>query len=290
MTPFPTDQSRDRRIEDPTNLWIIHPAGRRLLPGFVARGVSANAVSIGGMVLGTLAALAYAHWDSWPYAIIGLLMSVGWLIADGLDGMIARATGTASALGRALDGLVDHGVFILIYVSIALSIDTAEGWILACSAGAAHAVQSNLYESERARFHRRCKGIGIAPPQVRSRNPLVIIYDYVLSTLDRFAFPFDDALRRHGQPADFGAAYGVAALRPMRLMSLLTANVRVYAIFLACLFGNPRAFWWFELVPLTGILIVGVLWHRAVEARLIHGQGVAPGYPSQSDSTSSQRT
>jgi hypothetical protein len=54
----------------------------------------------------------------------------------------------------------------------------------------------------------------------------------------------------------------------MRLMSLLSANVRVYAIFLACLSGNPRWFWWFELVPLTAILLIGLAWHRNVERRL----------------------
>ena len=125
MTPPPPDQSRDRRIEDLTNLWLVHPAGRRLLPWFVARGISANAVSLGGLVLGALAAAAYSRWDSWPFAVAGLLLSIGWLIADGLDGMIARATGTASALGRALDGLCDHGVFVLIYVVLAWSVGTA---------------------------------------------------------------------------------------------------------------------------------------------------------------------
>ena len=32
MTTPPPDGSRDRRIEDPSNLWLIHPAGRALLP------------------------------------------------------------------------------------------------------------------------------------------------------------------------------------------------------------------------------------------------------------------
>src|SRR5690242_6951984 len=102
MTIPPPDGSRDRRIEDPTNLWIVHAAGRLLLPWFVARGISANAVSLGGLCLGALTAVAYANWHAWPFALLGLLLSLGWLIADGLDGMIARATDTASPLGRFL--------------------------------------------------------------------------------------------------------------------------------------------------------------------------------------------
>jgi hypothetical protein len=274
LMTIPPDRSRDRRIEDPTNLWIIHPVGRRLLPWFVARGISANAVSVAGLFLGVLAALSYAHWSAWPFALAGLLLSIAWLIADGLDGMIARATGTASPLGRALDGLCDHGVFILIYVVLALSIGTVEGWVLACTAGAAHALQSNLYEGERARFHRRCKGMAAVPP-APSGNPLLRFYDHIACTIDRFALPFDEALRR-GDAERLSKAYGEQAAKPMRLMSLLSANMRVYLIFLACLTGNPRLFWWAELVPLTAILLIGLVWHRAVEARLIRVEAAPP--------------
>jgi CDP-diacylglycerol--serine O-phosphatidyltransferase len=56
----------------------------------------------------------------------------------------------------------------------------------------------------------------------------------------------------------------------MRLMALLSANMRVYAAFLACLAGNPHLFWWFELGPLTLICIIGLAWHRAVERRMMH--------------------
>jgi hypothetical protein len=268
MTPPPPDQSRDRRIEDPTNLWVVHPAARLLLPWFLTRGISANAVSLGGLTLGTLAALAYGQWDQPAFVVAGLLLSIAWLVADGLDGMIARATGTASPLGRALDGLCDHGVFAVIYVVLAWSIGTPEGWALAWAAGAAHAVQSNLYESERMRFHRRCKGIAMAAP-VPSRNPLVRFYDRFAGMLDRFALPFDTAMRSQEDPSVLAHAYGEQAVRPMRLLSLLTANVRICAIFLACLAGNPRLFWWLELVPLTVILVAGLVWHRAVEARLV---------------------
>jgi CDP-diacylglycerol--serine O-phosphatidyltransferase len=288
MTPPPPDQSRDRRIEDPTNLWVVHPAARLLLPWFLTRGISANAVSVAGLMLGTLAALAYGQWHNPAFVVAGLLLSIGWLIADGLDGMIARATGTASALGRALDGLCDHGVFAVIYVVLALSVGTTEGWVLAWTAGAAHALQSNLYESERARFHRRCKGMAVAPV-VPSRYALVRFYDHVAGTLDRFAQPFDTALERQDNPARLAAAYADEAARPMRLMRLLTANVRILAIFLACLAENPGLFWWLELVPLTVILLVGLVWHRAVEVRLVRSltsrERPIPSTPSPSRRT-----
>ncbi|TPG14439.1 CDP-alcohol phosphatidyltransferase family protein [Sphingomonas oligophenolica] len=271
MTTPPPDGSRDRRIEDPSNLWIIHPAGRALLPRALTLGVSANSVSIAGLVLGGAAAFAYTQWDSPVFALVGLLFSIGWLIADGLDGMIARATHTASALGRALDGLCDHGVFALIYISLALSIGTAGGWALALTAGLAHAIQSSLYEGERARFHRRIKGVALAVPPAPTGMLLVRIYDSVAGSLDRVSMPFERRMARAADPVAFGRRYGESAAAPLRFMSLLTANMRVFAIFIACLAGNPRIFWWIEIVPMTIILVTGIALHRRIERQLAGG-------------------
>jgi CDP-diacylglycerol--serine O-phosphatidyltransferase len=276
MEPPAPDRSRDRRIEDPTNLFVIHPAARSLLPWFVSHGISANAVSVSGLSLGALAALAYANWISWPFSCIGLLLSVGWLVADGLDGMIARETGTASPLGRFLDGICDHVVFLLIYVAVAASLGTLQAWILSGCAGAVHALQSNLYESERARFHRRCIGIATAAP-ARGRNAVLRIYDHVPALVDSFANRFDEVLGRGADQVQLGAVYGANAATPLRFMSILSANVRVYAIFVACLAGDPRLFWWFELGPLTMVLVIGLCWHRAVESRLVRSLHSAPG-------------
>ena len=269
MTRPQPDGSRDLRIEDPSNLWLIHPAGRALLPAAVRAGVSANAVSGCGLILGAGAAFSYAHWHDWRFSVLGLLLSVGWLIADGLDGMVARATGSASALGRFLDGVCDHGVFLLIYVALAISIGTAEGWVLASVAGIAHAIQSSLYEGERARFQRRAKGIAqpaLAP--VRG-NALVRAYDTIATSLDRLSLEFERRLARDPDPLAFGQTYAEAAAPTMRWMAWLTANVRVEAIFLACLIGDPRLFFGFEIVVLSVVAALTIARHRAVERALL---------------------
>ena len=272
MTVPPPDGSRDRRIEDPSNLWLIHPLGRRLLPIAVARGISANAVSVAGLALGTAAALAYARFADWRFALLGLVLSIGWLVADGLDGMVARATGTASPLGRMLDGLCDHGVFFLIYVALATVWGTGGGWALAIIAGAAHAVQSSLYEGERTRFHRRIRGVAlVAAPPAPAPSALVRYYDRIAGSPDRLAHEFEQRLAASADPLALGARYAAAAVPPMRLLSLLTANVRIVAIFIACLAGDPRIFWWFEIGPLVAILLIGLAWHRRVERTLSAG-------------------
>lgn len=263
------DGSRDLRIEDPTNRWIIHLAGRMLLPVALRLRLSANMVSIVGLLFGAAAAFSYLSWRDWRWALAGFLCSIGWLIADGLDGMIARATGTTSAWGRILDGLCDHGVFALLYVALAYSIDTREVWVLAWTAGIIHGVQSSLYEGERERFHRRLKGDPGARRETRSRNPLVHLHEAVATCLDGWAKPFDAVLRHQTDPGHLGQVYGAEAARPMKAMWVLSNNMRVLVIFLACLAGNPQIFWWLELIPFSIVLIAGVLWHRHVEKRLV---------------------
>jgi phosphatidylglycerophosphate synthase len=268
------DGSRDRRIEDPTNFWLIHPLARALLPAALRLHISANAASLLGLVSGAVAALAYSQFHSPALLALGLAASATWLVFDGLDGIIARATGTSSRIGRMLDGWCDHTVFFFIYLSLALAIDTPEGWILAWTAGGAHAVQSALYEGDRERFHRRVAARGREAP-LQSRVPAVWLHTRVAHLFDRWGMRLDRLIETSGERQAIAAAYAQRASRPMRLMIPLTANMRVWAIFAACALGNPVLFWWFELVPLSLVALAGLAWHRKVEADLTHrfGQG-----------------
>lgn len=269
MTSIPRDQSRDRRIEDPTNRWVVHPLAHMLLPWAIRARISANVVSIAGLALGAGAALAFARFSFDGFATVGLALAICWLVADGLDGMVARATGTASPLGRVLDGLCDHGVFALIYISLALVIGTVEGWALAITAAIAHGVQSNLFEAERARFHRRAKGDAGEISPTRTRMPLERAYNAVTAWFDRAAAPFDRALAASSDRHALGRAYAVKAAPALRLLALESANMRILAIWLACLLGDPRLFWWFELGPLTFVAIIGIALHRRAERAII---------------------
>lgn len=274
MAPSPPSGSRDPRIEDPSNRWLIHPLSRRLLPVALQAGWSANAVSVLGLVLGSGAAFAYG-WGTPAFAVAGLLLSTGWLTMDGLDGMVARATGTSSPFGRLIDGLCDHGVFALVYVVLALDIGTVEGWTLALSAGAAHAVQSSLYEGERERFHRRGAGIALLDIRPKAKSLLLRLYDRVADIPGRHAAGFERQLSTAPDRAIFGRRYAIAAVAPMRFLISQTANVRVVAIFFAMLAGDPRLFWWFEIGPLSIAAIAGLAWHRRVERSMVRDSGAA---------------
>jgi hypothetical protein len=264
----PPDGSRDRRVEDPTNHWVVHLAGRMLLPLALKARVSANMVSVAGLAVGTAAAVSYLGWRDPALATLGFLLTIAWLVFDGLDGMVARASGTASPLGRFMDGLCDHGVFLILYLALGASVDTPEAWITGTIAGFVHGIQSNLYESERARYHRRVRGdpgSGAPPP---SPNAAVRFYDRLAGSLDRLASRFDRALASAPDPRALAAAYGDHAAPALKLMNLLNANARIVALYAACLAGDPMLFWWWTLGPLTVLTAAGLIWHRRIEARL----------------------
>lgn len=270
MNKLVSDGSRDPAIEDVTNLWLVHPLSRAALSWAIRHRISANMVSIAGLGAGIVAAIAYYGWHSPMLAAVGLLFSIAWLVADGLDGMIARATGTSSAAGRVLDGLCDHGVFVCIYAALAFSMGYSPVAALAWAAGFFHAVQSSLYEAERARYHRRIRGDGgISPQPVQTASPAVRLYETVFHALDRWAAPFDRRLQIDPDAAGLALRYREEARRPMKAMALLSANMRVFAIFIACLAGDPRLFWWFEIGPLSLVAVATIIWHRRAERRLV---------------------
>jgi len=266
----PPDGSRDQRTEDPTNIWFVHLVGRLLLPAALRLRISANSLSLAGLAFGIGAAFAYLRWPDWRLASLGFVLCIGWLIADGMDGMVARATGSTSATGRILDGICDHAVFAFLYLFLAWSIDS---YLLGCFAAVAHAFQSTLYESERGRFHRRIRGDsgGGKPPP--SRNPLVRLYDAVAGSLDRLAEPLDREIESAEDKQAISEQYGRRAAPTLRMMALLSNNMRVILIYLACLAGDPRWFWWIELVPLTIVAALGIWRHRRIEAAMIRELG-----------------
>jgi hypothetical protein len=264
----PPDGSRDRRVEDPTNQWVVHLAGRMLLPLALRARVSANMVSVAGLAVGTGAALAYLGWRDPALATLGFLLTTAWLVFDGLDGMVARATGTASALGRFLDGLCDHGVFLILYLALGASIDTPEAWITGTIAGLVHGVQANLFESERTRYHRRVRGDPGSGPPPPSPNAVMRFYDRLAGSLDRVAGRFDRALGAAADRRALAGTYGDRAAPALKLLNLLNANARIIILYAACLAGDPMLFFWWNLGPLTLVTAAGLIWHRRIEARL----------------------
>lgn len=268
MTQIVVNPSRDPRVEDPSNLWLIDPSARLLVPVAVRLRISANAISLSGLLFGAAAALAYYRWPQPGWAAIGLLISVAWLVTDSLDGMVARATGTSSAFGRELDGMCDHIVFLMIYIALARSMGDVAIDLLVVAAASAHAVQASLYEAERDRFHRRLNGRPIGAAHPPSRNPAARLYHWIMGWLEGASAPFDRVLSCAPAATALRNTYVQAAIPVLRTMLPLSQNLRLVALFVACVCGRMTMFLWYELVALSVLTAIGILWHRQVEARV----------------------
>ncbi len=261
MNNFVAVAARPAVIEDPSNLWLVHPLADRLLPIALRLGIHPNSVSFTGMGFGALAGWCYWHWQQ-PLAVLaGFLLMVAWHVMDGLDGKLARASGKASPLGRLIDGVCDYLVFILVLVPLALSFDHWHQTLaLALGSGACHAVQSAWYEGEREAWKRRARGEFTPQPRRPARFWGERWYNRLEEAIGSGARPIDSVLA--ATPA-LQPVYLTTSAPLLRRLSLLSANNRTIAIALACLAGDPRWYWAWEIIGLS-------LFALAMAARLRH--------------------
>lgn len=256
---------RPRAIEEPLNALLIHPVAEALLPLAVRFRVPPNAISIAGIGLGLLAALAYARYDDWRFALAGFAAMLAWHVFDGLDGMTARATGRTSDFGRFLDGFCDYSVFILVNVSLAVAAaehvgPTVSAVLVVCS-GIAHIVQAAWYEAQREMFIRRSEGKPGVVPRTAVGGFLEIGYNALQAKLTRGAQALDAAL---ATSPGLRQAYVDTLLPVLRGAAILGASGRTLAIFLACLAGSPVWYWLWEIF---GLSLAAILVNRARRQR-----------------------
>lgn len=259
---------RPAEIEPISNRLVVHRTSAALLPAAVRLGIQPNAVTFAGLVFGLGAAAAYSQWTDWRMATAGFLLMVGWHIMDGLDGQLARATGTSTDLGRLLDGLADYSTFVAVYVTLALT-HSEQGLALALAlvAGLAHALQAQFYEGERETYIRRTNGQFTAVDRPVSGGPAERLYNRAEALLGNRTRPFDRHLLA-ATPAERDlliARWQLRAARALRSASLLSANGRTIAIYLAVLAGEPMAFWLWEIVCLTLVALAAARALRQAE-------------------------
>ncbi len=261
--------ARPVSIEEPLNAGLVHPVGRALLPLAVRVGIAPNAISISGIGFGLLAAFAYQDWRDWRFATLGLLAMLGWHVMDGLDGMVARATGRATAFGRFLDGICDYSVFFMVYLSLVLASREQVGepavWILASLAGAAHAFQSAYYEAHRSAYIRRRRGVFEESTHVVAGGWLEGLYNKGQSLVSGGHEDIDRRLR--GNP-HLQSRYFERLTPVMRASNVLGPTGRTLGIWIACIAGAPWLYWVWEVVVLSALALAVERWRARTEAAL----------------------
>lgn len=290
-TAPPDSVKRTSEIEEWSNRVFVHPISRALVTVLARWGVSPNAVSLAGLALGAGAAVAYLDYAQWPMVLLGFTLMVGWHVMDGADGQLARLTGRTSEIGKALDGLADHGTFVLVYLALATAASQAQGswvWIWAVAAGVSHAVQANTYEAQRYDYDFWVQGKASAriltPDEFRAESAgatgaawalgqLQLLYLTVQHRTGAGTGPVHDALveaaRPPGGAARVAQAYRATHLAGVRRWNLLSSNVRTVAIAVACLAGSPVYFFAFEVVVLNLVFVALLAMRRRNDRALL---------------------
>jgi phosphatidylserine synthase len=269
---------RTLEIEEVTNRYLIHPVAGWLVPIFAALRIHPNAVSLAGMALGLLAAVAYYHYQD-PYAAIaGFILMIAWHVMDGADGQLARLTMKQSATGKVLDGICDYVTFIAVYSALAINLARQDGdaiWLLAVAAGLCHAVQSAAYEVQRQEYS--YWGLGrksaalqeLTAPSATAPSSLLQSF---LAALNRayvavqlrasgVTVEFHDRLAQTLPPSlDYEAParrrYREIFAPLVRQWSVMSANYRTLGIFVFAVAGAPDYYFWFEIIGFSAISLL----------------------------------
>jgi CDP-diacylglycerol--serine O-phosphatidyltransferase len=278
--PEPEDKTdsvrRSFEIEDPTNLYVIHPISARLVPLFARLGITPNAVSLIGMGCGLLAGLSYHFYHHTGCALAGFALMLAWHVMDGADGQLARLTKTYSNLGKVLDGICDYVTFTSVYVGLALTLSASLGtwvWLVVALSGLCHAVQSAAYEMQRQEydFWGRGKLSAALPARTagleglgwRDRTVTLLHQTYTSVQLwasrGTLAFHSRFSALLSAQPdrqVAFRDAYRRQFAPLVRRWGVLSSNYRTLSIFLAALLKLPLLYFSFEIIGFSIIMLI----------------------------------
>ncbi len=274
----PAGVRRTSEIEEPSNLYLIHPLAARLVPLFARAGISPNMVSLTGMGCGVAAGFAYFHFRDARFVVLGFVLMLAWHVLDGADGQLARLTQRFSEFGRILDGICDYVTFIAVYSALALALGGGPAWVLAVSAGLCHAVQSATYEAQRQAYG--VWGEGRPLPGIRTGGMagwLGGVYAGLQAQLRPAPSDVENRLTALTATPDVRALYRAAFAPSIRRWSVLSANYRTFGIFLCALAGAPQVYFWFEILGFSAILAVLLPLQRARYRRFVRslsGAGV----------------
>ena len=84
--------------------------------GLVRLGVTANLLTLGGLVLAGVG----GYWFARGHFTTGALWAIAGSLADAMDGAVARARGEVTAFGAFLDSVVDRVSDTLLFLGVAL--------------------------------------------------------------------------------------------------------------------------------------------------------------------------
>jgi phosphatidylglycerophosphate synthase len=266
-------------------------------------GVHPNVVTILSIILGAAAGVMFYYPDL-KHTILGIFLLIWANHYDSCDGQLARMTGQKTRLGRILDGFAGDVWFTTIYVSISLRLTHQPMpfhlfggrewgwiiWVLAVLSGIiCHRKQCTLadyYRNIHLYFLKGKSGSELdsfAQQQALFQslpwkgNFLWKVFLFFYGNYTRLQEHMTPCFQRfyawtrqtYGDqlPDTLRAEFRCASLPLMKYTNILTFNTRAIALYVSLLFGEPWAYFVFEIVVLTMISLYMHYRHEKMCAR-----------------------
>lgn len=103
--------------EEWLDIWFTRPVGLAIALVCGRLGITPNAITIVGIVLGAVAGWMF-HYTDWWHNVWGVLLLMTANFCDSADGQLARLTNQKTLLGRLLDGFASDVWFFCAYLAI----------------------------------------------------------------------------------------------------------------------------------------------------------------------------
>ena len=281
-----------RELEGWFDIHFYRKVGFQIARFFAAFGVTPAAVSVLGGICGVIAGHLYFYRDL-RLNICGMCLHVVANAFDNADGQLARLTNQQSRMGRVIDSLADHIIWLSIYVHLGLRClfegsSLAAAGLLALAAGLSHACQGAAADYHRSVYLYFVRGRSQADldssrdlrmefRRLRWRDKpwhklLLALYlnftsqqELLAPGLRRLHLAieriFPDAI-----PLWLQNRYRELAQPTLAWWRLLMTNIRMLLLFVLLLVRRPIGYLWLEL-SLFNFFLVYLLWQQENVAR-----------------------
>lgn len=285
---------KDRDVEEIIDIYFTRPIGYLFARMSKSLNLSPNMITMASMILGVISGHLF-YYSTTTINIVGIFTKLISNFLDSADGQLARMTNSCSNMGRMLDGISGHVIYISIYLHICFRYIHEGGslWIytVAVAAGFSHIIQCAWEDCYRNGYLYFVRG----PNSNETNNSISLNCEYnsigwkdgflqklfiylelkYTRFLELISKSFQELKDIHYRdfrkkiPSWLAKEYKSLNKPMMKYYNILTINVRQYTLFLFLLLKKPELFFIFELVVLNSIFLYAAIRQENINKRLI---------------------
>jgi hypothetical protein len=283
---------KSRELEGVVDLFFYRRIGFTLARFFARLNFTPTAVTLIGGVFGVVAGHLYFY-QAIAINLTGMLFHVVANIFDNADGQLARLTNQQSRTGRILDPIVDHVIWLSIYVHLSLRLYiggfSIAIWVLGLAAGLSHGLQAGAADYCRNAYLYFGKGRSELDSTSKLKQeyrqyawgtdawPKFLLRLYLNAMHEQeLILPGVKRLREITEshfadavPAWFQSRYRNLVLPTFKWWSLLMTNTRMLVLFVLFLARQPVWFFWLEITAGNLLLIYLIFRQKNISRSLI---------------------